>query len=106
MIVYGIPTCETVRKARKALPLAAFRDVRAEPLNTAERSEFIAAFGDKIINRASMTWRKLSAAEQAQDADALLVQNPTLMKRPVIRDGQGGLHLGWTAAVRAALGAE
>lgn len=104
MVIYGIPTCATVKKAQAGLPGASFRDVRAEPLSEAERAEFIAAFGDKIINRASMTWRKLSATEQAQSPDALLVQNPTIMKRPVIRDGQGQLHLGWAKSVQAALG--
>lgn len=106
MILYGIPTCETVKKALSALRAAghdvAFRDVRAEPLTAAERGEFIAAFGDKIVNRASTTWRKLSPEDQALPPDALLAAHPTLMKRPVIRAGCT-LHLGWAKAVQQAV---
>lgn len=104
MLIYGISTCATVKKARAALPGAGFRDVRAAPLSPEERAELIAQFGDKIVNRASMTWRKLDEGARAAPLDALLAAHPTLMKRPVIRDGQGALHLGWTKPVQAALG--
>ena len=106
MIVYGIPTCETVKKAIAALRAAghdvAFRDVRAEPLSAAERAEFVAAFGEKIVNRGSMTWRNLPEPERARIPDVLIAAHPTLMKRPVIRQGDR-LHLGWTKAVQAEL---
>ena len=63
MILYGIPTCDTCRKAQKALVAAGheitFRDVRAAPLTAAERAEFLSAFGDSLLNRASTTWRAL-----------------------------------------------
>jgi len=106
MIIYGIPTCETVKKAMRALQAAGhdvtFRDVRENPLSPEERAEFMAAFDDSIVNRASMTWRKLSEAERARSPDALIADYPTLMKRPVIRAGDS-LHLGWTKAVQGAL---
>lgn len=104
MIIYGISTCDTVRKARKALEAAGhapeFRDVRAAPLNASEIAEFEAAFGDKIVNRASTTWRGLSEAERAAPVTDLLGAHPALMKRPVIREGEK-LTLGWTPAVQA-----
>ena len=104
MIIYGISTCDTVRKARKALEAAgrapAFRDVRTTPLNAAEIAEFETAFGDKIVNRASTTWRGLSEAERAAPIADLLGAHPALMKRPVIREGET-LTLGWTPAVQA-----
>lgn len=106
MIVYGIASCDTCRKARGELAAAGhavtFRDIRAEPLAEGERSEFLAAFGATLVNRASATWRALDAGERAGDAAALLAAHPTLMKRPVIR-AEGALHLGWGAEVRAAL---
>ncbi|MFB2532557.1 arsenate reductase family protein [Paracoccus sp. p4-l81] len=104
MQIWGITTCDTVRKARAALPGADFRDIRTDPLSADERAELIAAFGDTIINRASLTWRKLDEGARGQGPDALLSAHPTLMKRPVIRDDQGRLHLGWTKAVQADLG--
>ncbi|WP_417807862.1 arsenate reductase family protein [Thioclava sp.] len=104
MIIYGISSCDTVRKARKALDGAghspAFRDVRAEPLTAAETAEFETAFGDKIVNRASTTWRGLSEGERAAPVADLLGAHPALMKRPVIREGDK-LTLGWTPAVQA-----
>ncbi|WP_343081250.1 arsenate reductase family protein [Ostreiculturibacter nitratireducens] len=104
MILYGIPSCDSCRKALKEIRAAGqeveFRDIRTEPLTEAERGEFLDAFGDALINRASTTWRGLSEEERAGDAGALLAANPTLMKRPVIREGES-LHLGWKPDTRA-----
>lgn len=104
MIVYGIKTCDTVKKAIKALEAAghpvSFRDIRAEPLTTAEISEFSKAFGEKLINRASTTWRGLSEAERAAAPEALIAAHPALMKRPVIRGAV--LTIGWDKAAQAA----
>lgn len=103
IVIYGIKTCDACRKALKALPGAQLRDIRAEPLSAAERAEFIAAFGDAILNRASTTWRGLDEAARGSAPDALLAAHPTLMKRPVIRSGDA-LHLGWKVDVQRALG--
>lgn len=103
LVIYGIKSCDTCRKALKAMPEASFRDIRTEPLSAAERGEFIAVFGDAILNRASTTWRGLAEEERGGSADALLAAHPTLMKRPVIRAGDT-LHLGWKADVQRALG--
>ena len=66
MILYGIPTCDTCRKARAALEAAGHavqvRDVRVEPLSPAETARFLEAFGEKLVNRSSTTWRGLSEA--------------------------------------------
>ncbi|WP_444455163.1 arsenate reductase family protein [Rhodobacter capsulatus] len=104
MIVYGIKTCGTVQKAMAALTAAGkapvLRDIRKEPLTADERAEFIAAFGEKLINRSSTTWRALSEAERIAPVEVLLQAHPTLMKRPVIRGN--GLTLGWDAAAQMA----
>ena len=106
MILYGLNTCDTCKKAQKALTLAGhsvtFRDIRTEPLTPAEIGEFIGAFGDRIINRASTTWRGLSDWMKVSEADAQLAAHPALMKRPVIRH-QGSLTLGWEADVQTRL---
>lgn len=101
--IYGLKTCESCRKALRALPGARFRDIRAEPLDAAELAGFLAAFGAALVNRASTTWRGLDEAARARPPEALLAAHPALMKRPVIRAG-AALHLGWTPATRAALG--
>ena len=106
MVLYGIKSCDTCRKALKALSEAGrdvvFRDVRAEPLTEAEIASFHAAFGERLINRASTTWRSLGEAERAAPPEALLASHPTLMKRPVI-DRDGSLTLGWGKDVQVAL---
>jgi arsenate reductase-like glutaredoxin family protein len=75
-------------------------DVRADGISDENRAQIIAQFGDAAINRASTTWRGLSDAEKASDADALLAAHPTLMKRPVIEHG-GAWTIGWKADVQA-----
>lgn len=104
MIVYGISTCDTCKKAVKALEKAGhapeFRDVRANPLSEAEIAELIAAFGGAIINQKSTTWRSASDWLKASEPDEQLKQQPTLMKRPVIRSDTG-LTLGWDDAIQA-----
>ncbi len=106
MILYGIPTCDTCKKAQKALVAAGrsvtFRDVRKDPLSEAERAEFLAEFGDRIVNRASTTYRGLSEEMRASGAEAQLAAHPTVMKRPVIRTDDA-LYLGWKADVQDAL---
>ncbi len=111
MIVYGLGTCDTCRKALAALRAAGkpaeLRDLRASPLSGAERDRFLAAFGPALVNRSSTTWRGLSEAERARPAADLLADYPALMKRPVIadRDGTGAerLWLGWGPEVRQAV---
>lgn len=102
--VYGLTNCDACRKARKELESAGyaveFRDVRAAPLSEEERARFLSAFGGKLINRASTTWRGLDEAERSAGDDQLLARHPTLMKRPVTE--MAGRHwLGWDAKVQA-----
>ncbi|MEM6759908.1 MAG: ArsC/Spx/MgsR family protein [Pseudomonadota bacterium] len=103
MEIYGIKTCDTCRKAIKALPDAQFVDIRAEGISKQVLDRARAAFGDALVNTRSTTWRGLSEAERAQEHEALLAAYPTLMKRPLIVDGDS-LHLGWSKDTQAALG--
>lgn len=103
LALWGLKTCDTCRKALKSLPGATFRDLRDTPLTDDEIAGLLEEFGDRLVNRASTTWRGLSEVERLQPPAALLAMHPALMKRPLIRAG-GRWHLGWTPAVRAALG--
>lgn len=102
MVVFGLKTCDTCRKARAALPGAELRDIRAAPLSQAEIARFLNAFGAALVNRRSTTWRGLSEVERAGDPAGLLAAHPALMKRPVIEAG-GRLYLGWGRDVQDAL---
>ena len=106
MIVYGISTCDVTKKALKALERAGlapeFRDIRAAPLSEAEIDEIVREFGNRAVNRQSTTYRSFSAFLRESEAEAQIAAQPTVMKRPVIRDGETW-YLGWEAATEAAL---
>lgn len=104
MILYGLKTCDTCRKALKSLSNAEFRDVRSEGVPEEVLRAAFVQFGDKLLNTRSTTWRALSESERAGAPLDLLTAHPTLMKRPLIAEGDT-LHLGWGPEVRAALGA-
>lgn len=106
MILYGISTCDTCKKALKALQAAGrdvtFRDIRATPLTEAEIAGFVTEFGDRLINRQSTTWRGFSDFLKESEPEAQIAAQPTVMKRPLIQDG-GRLFLGWDDRVQADL---
>ena len=108
MILWGLRTCDTCRKALKALEAAGrrvdFRDVRADGLPD-DLEAWIAEFGaESLVNRRSTTWKALDDATRARADDpegaaAVLQANPTLVKRPLIESGSTR-SVGWTDAVR------
>ena len=92
-ILFGIPNCDTVRKARKWLddPGKAheFIDLRADTPSTQKISEWLAAVGaERLINRRSTTFKQLSHGDKAALEDdgavSVLQAQPTLIKRPVL----------------------
>jgi Spx/MgsR family transcriptional regulator len=106
MILYGIPTCDTCKKAQKALEAAGhavtFRDIRRDPLTAGEIARLVDAFGDRLINKTSTTYRSFNPFLRESDAEVQLAEAPTVMKRPVI-EADGALYLGWDSDVQAAL---
>ncbi len=103
MEIYGLKTCDTCRKAIKALPDAQFVDVRVDGVPDDVMARAHEVFGDALVNTRSTTWRGLSDEERDHAPAALLAEYPALMKRPLIVDG-AALHLGWTKDVQSALG--
>ena len=103
MKVYGIRTCDTVKRAMGELAAAGHApelvDIRATPLEEADYQRFFDAFGEALVNRRSATWRGLDPGEREGDPVRLIFAHPTLMKRPVIEAG-GVLTLGWGAQTR------
>ncbi len=104
MRFFGLKSCDTCRKARKALAEAGHDpvviDVRADGIAAADRATIIVEFGDQAINKASTTWRGLDDADKARDPAELLAEHPTLMKRPVI-EHDGRWTIGWKPDVQA-----
>lgn len=112
MKIYHLKSCDTCRKAIKALRAAghdpALHDVRADGLNSATLKSLEAALGyEALVNKKSTTWRGLSEAQKSgldrDSAVQLLAENPTLMKRPVIAQ-DGEYTVGWTKAVQEKYG--
>lgn len=109
MILYGISTCDTCKKAIKSLTGAGhdvtFRDVRADPLTAAEIDKIVIEFAAKAVNTQSTTYRGFSDFLKASEPEAQLAAQPAVMKRPIIQDG-AQWYLGWDDATRAAFGAQ
>jgi arsenate reductase (glutaredoxin) len=101
--LYGIPNCDTVKKARKWLDAAGiahrFHDVRKDGLDAARLDGWMAALGwEALLNRAGTTFRKLPDADKADldaaKAAALMLAEPAMIKRPVV-EYDGGLLVGF-----------
>ena len=91
--LFGIPNCDTVRKARKWLDdhglTHEFVDLGADTPSAAKINEWLSAVGsERLINRRSTTFKQLSEGDKATlgggDAVSVLRTQPTLIKRPVL----------------------
>jgi len=107
LTLYGLKNCDTCKKALKALEGAgksvAFVDIRTDADLRTLVPKWLSVAGDELlVNRRSTTWRTLSEEARETNPEALLVANPTLIKRPVIEAGQE-LFVGWTKDVQASL---
>ena len=109
--VYGIKNCDTCRKALKWLEAGGiehcFHDFRKDGLAETQVAAWLEDVGAAVLlNKRGTTWRDLPDAEKdsvdAGKAEALIVANPTLVKRPVF-EGAGTLLVGFGAAQRDAL---
>ena len=104
MKLYGIPNCTTVKKARAwlaghALDVA-FHDFKKQGVDPVWLHEVVAQTGwQALVNTRGTTWRKLSDAEKTAAGDeagaiALMLTQPSLIKRPVLEHA-GRYHLGF-----------
>jgi len=94
IVVYGIPNCDTVKKARTWLTDQGydhvFHDLKKQGLPEQALDHWLNVAGlEKVLNRKGTSWRKLTPEEQASviNSDAArpyLLANPSLIKRPVI----------------------
>lgn len=99
----GIPNCDTVKKARKWLEAQGiehrFRDFKKDAPSADEIGGWADAAGwEVLLNKRGTTFRKLDEADKADltrdKAIALMVQHPSLIKRPVL-EHEGGLLVGF-----------
>ncbi len=117
LIVYGIPACNTVKKARTFLEeqgvAYTFHDYKKLGVPADRLAAWVAAVGwEPLVNRQGTTWRKLDEATKAgvvdaASAKALMLKQASVIKRPVIEQAGRVLAVGFdekkAAAVAAAL---
>jgi Spx/MgsR family transcriptional regulator len=115
--LYGIPNCDTVKRARTWLDehgiAYTFHDFKKQGVPEAELDQWLKKTGwETLVNRRGTTWRKLDEATRnavvdTASARAVLLANPSLIKRPVVNWGaKTGVTTGfdaeaWAAAVNA-----
>ena len=106
--LYGIPNCDQVKKARNwlaenALPYT-FHDLKKSGIDHALAQSWLEQVGwERLINRRGTTWRALTLARQAAivdaaSAQALMIELPSVVKRPVLVIG-ATLLVGFDAAI-------
>lgn len=105
MIIYGIPNCNTVKKARTWLAENGFNpefhDFKKSGITAEKLNEWCAAFGwEKVLNKKGTTWKKLSKEEQDEVVDQksavqVLLQYTSAIKRPVVELDQKAILIGF-----------
>lgn len=110
LTLYGIPNCDTVKKARVWLETRGiaytFHDYKKQGADPVRIAGWVAQAGlDKVLNKAGTTFRKLDdAAKSDLDADkavALMAEHTSTIKRPIV-EYPGGLLVGFKDAEWAA----
>ncbi len=97
LTIYGIKNCDSVKKARAWLDRNGieyrFHDFRTDGLTPGMLQRWLDQLGwEALLNRRGTTWRQLPEATKAtvdaERAGALMLEQPTLIKRPVLDDGK------------------
>jgi len=92
--LYGIKNCDSIKKSRKWLDKNSieyvFHDFRIDGVKKTMIKEFIENIDiTLLINKRSTSWKKLSTKEKLADTKLdlieLLIKNPTIIKRPIIK---------------------
>ncbi|MDE2618500.1 MAG: ArsC family reductase [Burkholderiales bacterium] len=106
--LYGIPNCDTVKKARAWLAEhqveVQFHDFKKLGLPEARLDHWLVSAGwEKLLNRQGTTWRKLdpdtqASVKDAQSARALMLAQASVIKRPVVEWNAGDVSVGFDAA--------
>ena len=106
--VFGIPNCDTVKKARAWLTghgvSYVFHDFKKQGVPSELLPQWIAAVGwELLLNRKGTTWRKLdedsrAAVVDAPSAIALMLAHPSVIKRPVVAWPKDQITVGFDEA--------
>ncbi len=98
LILYGIPNCDTMKKARSWLDAQGvayrFHDYKTQGIAAGTLARWVDALGwEALLNRSGTTFRKLPEAERVdldrERAMALMLAHPAMIRRPVLIDAAG-----------------
>ena len=101
--LYGIPNCDTVKKARTFLTAGGvahdFHDYKKAGVPSDALARWVARWGwEAVLNRAGTTFKALPDADKqglhAGKAMALMLANPSMIKRPIV-EGEGVALIGF-----------
>lgn len=108
MKLYGIANCNTVKKARDWMAqhgiAVEFHDLKKHGLDAATAQIWLKQTDwSKLLNRSGLTWRGLPDERKRQVLDnataiALMLEKPSVIKRPVLEQNGTLLHVGFDAA--------
>jgi arsenate reductase (glutaredoxin) len=103
--LYGIPNCDTVKRARAWLAERGiahdFHDFKKHGVPQRQLDAWLAALGwEPLVNRRGMTWQQLDDALRAGVIDAtsarsLMLSSPSVIKRPVVEWADGRIGVGF-----------
>ena len=109
--IYGIKNCDTMKKARAWLDKRgvdyAFHDYKTAGIERAQLEEWAKKVGwDTLLNRAGTTFRKLPDKDKndidSKEAIALMLAQPSMIKRPVLDLGRGKVLVGFAPDIYSA----
>ena len=105
MILYGIPNCDTVKKARLWMQQQGrdvrFHDFKKTGVPTERLDAWVEALGwERLLNRHGTAWRKLddtlrAGVTDAQSAKRVMLAHPSVIKRPVVEWGDASISVGF-----------
>lgn len=105
MTLYGIPNCNTVKKAQDWLKANEmefeFHDFKKKGISPEKLTEWFNVFGwEKVINKNGLTFKKLNKEERldinsSEKAIAYLINNPSAIKRPVLEQNGTPITIGF-----------
>ncbi|SFH41650.1 Spx/MgsR family RNA polymerase-binding regulatory protein [Pedobacter insulae] len=109
MTLYGIPNCNTVKKAQNWLKANQidfeFHDFKKKGVTAEKLKEWFDAFGaEKVINRNGLTFKKLSKEEQSliNSPDKImnyLINSTSAIKRPILEQNGKAITIGFDEAI-------
>ena len=110
--IYGIKNCDTMKKARAALDKRgvayAFHDYKVSGIERGKLEGWVKKAGwETLLNRAGTTFRKLPDKDKEgiseKKAVALMLAQPSMIKRPVLELGGGKIMVGFKPDAYAAV---